>query len=162
MDRVKRIHKSNYILSNFISCVFLLLAIVALGLKPIVIVPLIIMIVAIAVSSVFYFGKFSDDIKAIGIIEPIQIASILYSLVLHSTSSSFFIVCIYAFVAARYFRRDLLVKSSTIPTVLLFVLAFIKPQVIQGIGDTDMMNAVIKVILYICIVILACFGNFLY
>lgn len=98
---------------------------------------------------VSYCLNCSDLIKALGMLLSCSVCAIAYSWAVGGSSAAFAALFMALGMSSVYFDK-LLIKSYAIPVaVLLFIVTFVNPRVIEGPAEATAKGALIKTVLFI-------------
>lgn len=102
-----------------------------------------------AVSVVSYLLPVNDLAKALGLLLPCSLCAIAYSWVVGGSTAAFTALFMTLVMTSIYFDRRLIVGFAVPVTLVLLVVAFSNPLVIEGPEAPTLKGALIKVILYV-------------
>lgn len=148
VKEMKRIHKVNLIIIWVAIFALAALASVGFGLTPTIIIEIITLFVCGFISTGGYFSKQPDDIKALLIIFPPSIGTLIFSGL--TGGNQFAIIADFVMIAmtAAYFMKKVVVRFAVPFSAIAFVCLIINPKIIDGY-EGSLPGGATKLVLFI-------------
>lgn len=143
---MKKIHRTNLIIVVIAAFALSVTAVGKYGSTDETRIALISLGIGTLIAIVAYFIKVNDNVKALGITLVPSICAIVYSGAVHGSTAAFIALFIVLGMTTVYFQKRIILLYSVPMSIVLLIIAFANPMIIEGASGEGTKGALIKVI----------------